>query len=116
MELFAAIVERWVKWLNLDLWEVGLIFGVGLFTWVMYALHKSSETDFRFEDFFCTEGKADCTKLVGFGAFLAHTFITLRQATFGALTLEYMALYSLIWTSAYVGGIIAQAFAKKLER
>lgn len=99
-------VIRLFSWLDLDFYEVGLVFCVLSFAYIVYRLdHSDKAAEFHFEDLFThgdRVGKADLFKLTAFGCFMAHTWIVVRFAAYKELSEGNLTTYALLWSGAYV--------------
>lgn len=99
------LVERLGRWLDLDFYEFGLVVIFVGFALIVYRLHRTDDSEFRFEDFFThgdRAGKASVFRLLVFGAWMVHSWVIVRQEVFGHLPETALALYASIWSGSYI--------------
>lgn len=92
-------------WLDLDFYEAAIVVIFVSFALVVYRLHRTDDSTFRFEDFFThgdAQGKASVFRLLVFGAWMVHSWVIVRQEAYRHLSEASLAAYAGIWSGSYL--------------
>lgn len=95
------MTARLLHWLDLDFWEVGLLFSVAVCAYFIHQASRDTHNPFRFSDVFMEDGKTSLKHVCAMGAFFVSSWIVLHQEVFSRLSAELFGGYMFGWVFAY---------------
>lgn len=104
MAFVSDIARRLVNWIDLDFWELLLLFMFFMLARLLWKAHTATGNNFDIKYLLIDEGtsRVSLKKLGALLALLTSTWIVLFMTVKGSITESILGLYLFVWAGVYV--------------